>query len=139
LTLEFQSDFGPLRLVLDQPATSHARAWIRRRLESGELTRGPVHAMSPGLTVQFGDADGDGFESDLPVLDVPLEVSPAEFGRGSVGLSSFAAGALGSQLLVTLEPMPSLWGRRVLLGHAEGPWDLLWPGDPISDGRAAER
>lgn len=131
LTLAFQSDVGPLRLVLDRPGTSRARDWIEQRAKSGELTRGPVHAVSPGFSVIFGDADGDGFEGELPVMAEPLEVAPWDFAAGSVALSSFAPGAFGSQLLVALEPLPALVGRRVLLGHVEGPWHLLWPGDRL--------
>lgn len=131
LTLAFQSDVGPLRLVLDRPATGVARGWIEQRAKSGELTRGPVHAVSPGFSVMFGDADGDGFEGPLPAMSGPLEVAPWDFPAGAVSLSSFSPGAFGNQLLIGLEPLPALVGRRVLLGHAEGPWHLLWPGDRL--------
>lgn len=131
LTLSFQSDVGPLRLVLDRPGTGVARSWIEQRAKSGELTRGPVHAVSPGFSVVFGDPDGDGFEGPLPAPSGPLEVAPWDFPAGAVSLSSFSSGAFGSQLLIGLEPLPALVGRRVLLGHAEGPWHLLWPGDRL--------
>jgi len=134
VTLEFQSDFGVLRIVLDQPGTAHARAWIVQRLAAGDLTRGPVHAVSTGFSVLFGDADGDGFEGPLPMPHAELEIAPWEVPAGSVALSAYADGAFGSQLLVAVEPLPALIGRRVLLGRAEGPWHLLWPGDRLESG-----
>jgi len=139
LTLEFESDLGPLRLILDQPSTARARAWVRARFEAGELSKGPVHGVGLGFSVQIGDADGDGFENDLPAPEAPLELGPWDVERGSVLMSSYAPDAVGSQLLVALEPLPALYGRRVLLGRAEGPWHALWPGDRLGQGRVVPR
>lgn len=137
--LELTSDFGPLRIHLDRAGTEHARWAVLERAKAGELTAGPVHAFSPGFSVQFGDPDGDGFEPSVPLAVEPLELDFASGKPLSVFVSSFAPGASGHQLLVALEELQSLAGRRVLLGHAEGPWHLLWPGDRLRDVKVVER
>lgn len=128
--VSFDSPFGELNLVFDEPHTEKTRARVLEAFQAGHYARGPVHGVSPGTFVQFGDPDGDGFEAQALPPDA-TELGPSPFTASSVGVSTFSGAAAGLQLFVTLSEAPQLRGRRVRLGHASGPWDLLWPDDPL--------
>ncbi len=132
--IEFDSPFGALTLVLDEPHTARARQKVVELAQKGHYTDGPLHDLSPGSAVQFGDPNGDGYE-EYPLRPSPLELTPSAFGPLSVGISSFSERSMGTQLFVTLANAPQLRGTRVRLGHAKGPWHLLWPGDPLQNAR----
>lgn len=130
VTIEIQSDVGPLTLHLDDPASAASRAHVLGLVERGFYDGLTVHAVTPGFAAQFGDPDGDGYADRVPP-GLPNEVAPTPMGPFSVGMSSFAPGTQNTQLFVTLSDAPQLTGKRVRLGRAEGPWHLLVPGDRL--------
>jgi hypothetical protein len=62
---------------------------------------------------------------------LPFEVSPRAFDQLSFGMGSFAPGAENTQLFVTVSDAPQLFGARIRLGSAVGPWELLVWGDEL--------
>jgi hypothetical protein len=130
--VRFSSDVGELTLRFEQPDTEQARAALRALLsQAGEPW---VHGVSPGQALQLGDPDGDGFDAE-PYAEAPSELVPAPFVRGAVAMSAFFPGEQHRQLFVSLSGAPELFGRRLLVGQAEGPWQLLLPGDRLGSPR----
>lgn len=130
ITIAIDSDLGELRLILDPNSAPEATKHILNKIESGFYDQQRVGFGRYGLTVQFGDRDEDGYD-ETAAPDLPFEVSPQSFPALSLGMSSFAPGAEDTQLFVTLSAMPQLFGSRILLGRAEGPWELLIWGDEL--------
>lgn len=127
-TLVIDSDVGELLLHLEPDDAPVAAAQFLRLVDQGFYNGLSVHGARPGYAVQFGDKDGDGYESSAHAR-LPHEVSPTPFGALSFGMGAFAPGAHWSQLFVLVSEAPQLLGTRIRLGRAEGPWHLLMVGD----------
>jgi len=134
VVVHIDSDLGALELRLDNPDTEAARRRIVELIGQHQYDGVAVAAAAFGFAVTFGDRDGDGYENGdlVPLAD---ELGPSEWSGGSVGFTSFAADAAGSQLLVTLGEAPAMTGEKTRLGTASGPWQLLMPGDVFSSVR----
>lgn len=132
--LVVESDVGPLELHLDSSLAPNAVAHVLSQVDAGSYNHQRISFGRPGFTVQFGDEDEDGYDS-APAAGLPFEVSPRPFSAWSVGMSSFAPGAENTQLFVTLSDAPQLFGSRILLGQAKGPWELLVWGDELQSVR----
>jgi len=130
VVLQLQSDVGPLELHLDPNLAPRAVAHVLAQVDAGFYAQKRVIFGRPGLSVQFGDPDEDGYDN-VAAPGLPFEISPLPFEQGSVGMSSFAPGAENTQLFVTTSDAPQLFGSRILLGRAKGPWELLVLGDEL--------
>ncbi len=130
VVLVIDSDVGELRLTLDPQAAPKAVAHVLSNVDAGTYDHQKITFSRYGLTVQFGDEDGDGYENE-PSPDIPFEITPQEFSAFSLGMSSFSPGAENKQLFVTVSDAPQLFGARLHLGQAEGPWELLVWGDEL--------
>jgi cyclophilin family peptidyl-prolyl cis-trans isomerase len=129
-TLVIDSDLGELRLTVEPKRAPQAVAHFLMQVDSGHYDQQHIIFGRYGLTVQFGDQNDDGYD-DIPAPGLPFEVSPEPFSKLSVGMGSFAPGAENTQLFVTVSDAPQLFGTRIHLGHAEGPWELLVWGDEL--------
>lgn len=130
ITIVIDSDLGELKLILDPSSAPHATRHVLAKIEAGFYDKQHVGFGRYGLTVQFGDHDEDGYD-EIAAPRLPFEVSPRPVKALSLGMSSFAPGAEDTQLFVTVSAAPQLFGSRVLLGRAEGPWELLTWGDEL--------
>ncbi len=131
VVVHIESDLGALELRLDSADTEAGRRRVVELVGQHQYDGVAVTAAAFGFAVTFGDRDGDGYENGelVPLAD---ELGPTEWSAGSVGFTSFAVDAAGSQLLVTLGEAPAMTGEKTRLGTASGPWHLLMPGDVFS-------
>lgn len=134
VVLQIESDVGALELHLDPSLAPKAVAHLLAQVDAGFYNHQRIIFGRPGLSVQFGDRDEDGYDN-VPAPALPFEISPLPFEEGSVGMSSFAPGAENTQLFVTVSDAPQLFGSRILLGRAKGPWELLVLGDELQSVR----
>jgi cyclophilin family peptidyl-prolyl cis-trans isomerase len=132
--VQIESDIGPLELHLDPNLAPQAVTHLLAQVDAGFYNHQRIIFGRPGLSVQFGDKNEDGYD-DVGAPGLPFEISPAPFEQGSVGMSSFAPGAENTQLFVTVSDAPQLFGSRILLGQAKGPWELLVFGDELQSVR----
>ena len=130
VTLVVDSEVGELRLVIESQTAPCAAAHFLKQVDAGWYNQQRIILGRYGFTVQFGDQDEDGYDN-TPAPGLPFEVSPAAFVPLTLGMSSFAPGAENTQVFVTVSDAPQLFGTRIALGRAEGPWELLVWGDEL--------
>jgi cyclophilin family peptidyl-prolyl cis-trans isomerase/uncharacterized SAM-binding protein YcdF (DUF218 family) len=135
--VDFDTDLGPLRIILDADSSPFATSRFVELARSGFFDGMLIHRVVPGFVVQFGDPDGDGFGGpNLPPLRCQL--SDADFALGSVGVALAGRDTGLSQFFVTLRRTPHLDGEYSLIGRAEPGWDKLAAGDRILKARVLE-
>jgi cyclophilin family peptidyl-prolyl cis-trans isomerase len=125
----FDTDAGPLALVVDPVGAPIAVTRITALARSGFYTGTSFHRVVPGYVAQFGDRGGDGYGGAGEVLR--CETSPIPFARGDVGMALAGRDTGSSQLFVTLARAPSLDGEYAWVGRSEGDWDAVVEGDRI--------
>lgn len=135
--LTLTTDVGELTLKLDPALAPIAVARVTELARRGFYDGIAVHRVVPGFVVQFGDPGGDGYGGD-GAPPMRCELSPVTFATGSVGIAIAGRDTGSSQLFVTLAPTPHLDGQYTWLGTAEGPWNVLAPGDIIRKATVAE-
>jgi cyclophilin family peptidyl-prolyl cis-trans isomerase len=69
------------------------------------------HRYAPGFVIQGGDPLGNG--TGGLGYKLPNETNPSDWGTGSLGMASNAAGVSGCQFFVVLAPAPHLAGSGV--------------------------
>jgi len=128
--LTLATDVGDLKMTLDASLAPVAVTRIVALARRGFYDGMPVHRVVPGFVVQFGDPAGDGYGGDgAPAMR--CELSPVAFEGGAVGIATSGRDTGSSQVFVTLAMAPHLEGEYTWLGRAEGPWNLIVPGDVI--------
>jgi cyclophilin family peptidyl-prolyl cis-trans isomerase len=125
----FETDAGPLVLVLDPAGAPLAATRLVALARAGFYTGTSFHRVVPGYLAQFGDPGGDGYGGSGELLR--SETSPTPFERGDIGVALAGRDTGSSQLFVTLARYPSLDGQYARVGHAEGDWDAVVEGDVI--------
>jgi cyclophilin family peptidyl-prolyl cis-trans isomerase len=128
--LTLATDVGDLKMTLDASLAPVAVTRIVALARRGFYDGMPVHRVVPGFVVQFGDPAGDGYGGDgAPAMR--CELSPVAFEGGAVGIATSGRDTGSSQVFVTLAMAPHLEGEYTWLGRAEGPWNVIVPGDVI--------
>jgi cyclophilin family peptidyl-prolyl cis-trans isomerase len=130
VTLELDSDVGPLRLILDPSFAPVAVTRFVELAKQGFYDGTSFHRVVPGFVVQFGDPTGTGYGGS-PRPPLRCETSPQPFQKLSVGVALAGRDTGNSQLFVTLGRFPHLDGEYTLVGEAEGAWDSATEGDVI--------
>jgi len=130
LTLQFQTDAGPLTIELDPALAPVAATRVAELARSGFYNGIVVHRVVHGFVVQLGDPGGDGYGgASRPALR--SELSPAPFEPGSVGIALGGKDSGSSQFFVTLGRHPHLDGEYALIGRAGPGWERLAEGDIV--------
>lgn len=129
----FTTDVGELAIVLEPDLAPVTAARIAALAASGFYKGIVVHRVVPGFVAQLGDPDGDGYGGSGTSLR--CETSPVPFGRLDVGMALAGRDTGSSQFFVTLARTPHLDGEYTRIGHAEGDWASVAPGDVIGDAR----
>ena len=130
------ADVGPLTFVLEpelSPVTATRLAALAR---SGFYKGIVVHRVAPGIVVQFGDPEGDGYGGSGTSLR--CETSPVPFAPLDIGMALAGRDTGSSQVFVTLSRTPHLDGEYARVGRAEGAWGSLAQGDVILDAKVVE-
>jgi cyclophilin family peptidyl-prolyl cis-trans isomerase len=127
--ITFETDAGPLALVLDPIGAPVAVTRITALARSGFYTGTSFHRVVPGYVAQFGDRGGDGYGGAGEALR--CETSPIPFAPGDVGMALAGRDTGSSQLFVTLARVPSLDGEYAWVGRSEGDWNAVVEGDRI--------
>ena len=100
------TDRGDFVIALDReaaPVTVNNFVTLAREGYYDGLT---FHRVVPGFVAQGGDPTGTG--AGGPAYKLPDETNPWDWGRGSVGMASSAAGVSGSQFFVVKGDAPHL-------------------------------
>lgn len=129
-TLTFETTAGTLRIHLDPSAAPISVAALTALAARGFYTGTEMHRVVPGFVVQFGDPHADGYGGSGALL--PHEPSEHGFAPLTVGLAHAGYDTASAQLFVTTGPAPHLDGDYTWLGHAEGPWQDVVAGDPVT-------
>lgn len=129
----FTTDVGELAIVLEPDLAPVTAARLAALAASGFYKGIVVHRVVPGFVAQLGDPDGDGYGGSGTSLR--CETSPVPFGRLDVGMALAGRDTGSSQFFVTLARTPHLDGEYARVGHAEGDWASVAPGDVIGDAR----
>ncbi|MBX3228981.1 MAG: peptidylprolyl isomerase [Labilithrix sp.] len=125
-----------LTIVLEPELSPITATRIAALAKAGFYKDVVVHRVVPGFVAQFGDPDGDGYGGSGTSLR--CETSPVPFRQLDVGMALAGRDTGSSQLFVTLARTPHLDGEYTRVGHAEGDWDKVAPGDVIKDVRVEE-
>jgi cyclophilin family peptidyl-prolyl cis-trans isomerase/HEAT repeat protein len=134
--LVFDTDAGPLELVLDPTLAPVAATRLADLARSGFFNGVAVHRVVPGFVVQLGDPGGDGYGG---AKGPPLrcETSPSPFETGVVGIALGGRDTGSSQFFVMLGRHPHLDGEYAIVGRAGAGWDRVAEGDIVQKVRVA--
>lgn len=83
----------------------------------------------PGAVVELGA------QAPAPLAPIRSELAPVAVERFDVGVVAGGHERGPLSIFVALSRAPQLDGERVRLGHAQGPWESVAPGDRILDER----
>jgi cyclophilin family peptidyl-prolyl cis-trans isomerase len=134
--LVFDTDAGPLEIVLDSTLAPVAATRLADLARSGFFNGVAVHRVVPGFVVQLGDPGGDGYGG---AKGPPLrcETSPSPFEAGVVGIALGGRDTGSSQFFVMLGRHPHLDGEYAVVGRAGAGWDRVAEGDVVKTVRVA--
>ncbi len=138
LRLVLETETGELAITLDEEAAPAAARRVSELARAGYYDGVAVHRFVEGFVTQLGDPAGDGF-GDGKHAPLPDERSPTEFAPLDVGMAAFGKDTATTQFFVALARYPQLDGAYTRLGHAEGAWAELVPGDVVKKVRVVER
>ncbi len=140
LALELETDLSAqkLRLALDIENAPEAARRLSELARAGYYDGMAVHRFGEGFVVQLGDPTGDSF-GDGKHAPLPDEKGPGPLGPLDVGMAVFGKDTAATQFFVALARYPHLDGAFTRVGHAEGPWDELVPGDVVTKVRVIEK
>jgi cyclophilin family peptidyl-prolyl cis-trans isomerase len=136
MRVSFDTEGGPVAIVLDPTLAPVAVTRLVALARSGFYTGGSLHRVVPGFVVQFGDPEEDGYGGSGELLR--CETSPVPFEALDVGVATAGRDTGSSQLFVTLSPSPQLDGQYTWVGRARGDWDAIAQGDRIRAVRVEE-
>lgn len=106
---------GELRIAL-APEEAPYTVWNFARLADERYFDGLVfHRVVPDFVAQTGDPRGDGWGG--PGYEIPDEINPLSYRRGTVGMALSGPDTGGSQWFVTLSDQPHLDGGYTAFGH----------------------
>ena len=125
----FDTDAGLLGVRFDPGLAPIAATRFVALARSGFYTGITVHRVVPGLVVQFGDREGDGYGGSGRLLR--CETSPVPFAPLDVGVALSGRDTGSSQIFVVLARHPPLDGQYAWVGRADGDWNAVAEGDIV--------
>lgn len=129
LHLSLETDVGTLEFWFDEPYAELAIRELHRFAASGYWDGSSVTHVTPGYAVHLGESKPA--EGAHELTWISARSSPRGFPAYSVSLGSLSEQFHTPTLVVNLAAAPAFAGRRVRVGRAEGPFDLLLAGDRI--------
>lgn len=113
--IEFETARGSFRVELDCVAAPITCSSFLQLVRQGFYDGLAFHRVVPDYVVQTGDPRGDGWGG--PGFDLRAEVTRLRFERGVLGMADSGLDTAGSQIFLTLAPLPHLDGRYTAFGR----------------------
>lgn len=128
IVVALETDFGIIKLSLDQEAAPQTTANFAKLIREGFYDGLAFHRIIPGFVIQGGDPKGDG--TGGPGYTVPAEIKLFHK-RGTVAMARLpdqvnpTRASSGSQFYIALQDLPQLDGQYTVFGEVVSGMEIV--------------